>query len=73
MNEIRELTEMEVEAVSGGLTGGSSFSSLFPSIAVAPQIITQINAPTQIAASVFGPATNVINGGLANLGFQSAA
>jgi hypothetical protein len=73
MDEIRELTEMEVEAVSGG----SSLSSLVPSITVdtpvAVQIGTQIIAPTQTAVSVFGNAGNQINGGLTNLGLQSVA
>ena len=66
MNEIRELTEMEVEAVSGG----SSLSSLLPSITVDPQIITQLNLPTQVAVSAFGNAGNLI-GGLTNVGSQS--
>jgi hypothetical protein len=71
MNEIRELTEVEVEAVSGG----SSFSSLLPSITVnAPvdvQIGTQVIAATQTAVSAFGNAGNQINGGLTNLDLQS--
>jgi hypothetical protein len=62
---IRELTEMEVEAVSGGDFVGP--------ITVAPQVITQINAPVQAAVAVGGDAVNLINGGLANLGFQSVA
>jgi hypothetical protein len=73
MNEIRELTEMEVEAVSGG----SSFSSLLPSITVNTpvdvQIGTQVIAATQTAVSAFGNAGNQINGGLTNLGLQSVA
>ena len=68
MNEIRELTEMEVEAVSGG----SSLSSLIPSITVNTQIGTQIIAPVQTAVSAFGSAENLL-GGATNLGLQSAA
>jgi hypothetical protein len=65
MNEIRELTEMEVEAVSGG--------SSFITVETPVQISTQINAPVQTAVAVGGDAVNLINGGLTNLGFQSVA
>ena len=65
MNAIRELTEMEVEAVSGG--------NSFINIEAPVQISTQINAPVQAAVALGGDAVNLINGGLTNLGFQSVA
>jgi hypothetical protein len=65
MNEIRELTEMEVEAVSGG--------NSFINVVTPVQISTQINAPVQTAVALGGDAVNLINGGLTNLGFQSVA
>ena len=65
MNEIRELTEMEVEAVSGG-------SPLVGPITVdAPvQVINQLNIPVLTSVSIGGNAESVINGGLTNLGGQ---
>jgi hypothetical protein len=66
MTEIRELTEMEVEAVSGG-------SPLVGPITVAPQISTQLNLLVPTAVSVGGDAVNLIPGGQTNLGFQSVA
>lgn len=65
MNEIRELTEMEVEAVSGG--------SSFINVVTPVQISTQINAPVQTAVALGGDAVNLINGGLNNFGFQAVA
>ena len=72
MSQIRELTEMEVEAVSGG--------SSFINIATPIQISTQINAPVQTAVALGGDAVNLINewskqlrfpsGGLTSFGFQ---
>jgi hypothetical protein len=46
MNEIRELTDMEVEAVSGG--------NSFINIETPVQISTQINAPVQTAGGCPG-------------------
>jgi hypothetical protein len=67
MNEIRELTEMEVEAVSGG-------SPLIGPITVETpvQISTEINAPVQTAVALGGNAVNLING-LTNFTSQSVA
>jgi hypothetical protein len=62
---IRELTDMEVEAVSGG--------DFIGPITVAPQVLTQLNIPIQTAVSVGGDAVNLINGNLTNSGFQSVA
>jgi hypothetical protein len=62
---IRELTEMEVEAVSGG---GSLVGPI--NVETPVQIITQINAPVQTAVAIGGNAENLINGGLTNSGFQ---
>jgi len=64
MNEIRELTEMEVEAVSGG----SPLVNI--PITVAPQISTQLNIPVLNSVSIGGNAENLINGSLANSGSQ---
>jgi hypothetical protein len=63
MNEIRELTEMEVEAVSGG-DGG-------PLINLPITIQNNFAVPTAVAIGVGGPASagNLI-GGLTNFGFQ---
>jgi hypothetical protein len=60
---IRELTDMEVEAVSGG--------DFIGPITVNPQVITQLNIPIQTAVAVGGDAVNLINGNLTNAGFQS--
>jgi hypothetical protein len=65
MNEFRELTEMEVEAVSGG--------SPFINVVTPVQISTQINAPVQTAVALGGDAVNLINGGLNNFAFQAVA
>jgi hypothetical protein len=65
MNEIRELTEMEVEAVSGG-------SPLVGPITIeAPVAVsTLLNIPVQTAVSIGGDAQNLINGGLTNSSLQ---
>jgi len=67
MNEIRELTDMEVEAVSGGspLAGGG------PLINLPITIQNNFAVPTAVAIGVGGPANagNLI-GGLTNFGFQ---
>jgi|KBSMisStandDraft_5_1062788.scaffolds.fasta_scaffold5386588_1 hypothetical protein len=63
MTEIRELTEMEVDAVSGG--------SPLVNLTVAPQISTQLNLLVPTAVSVGGDAMNLIPGGQTNLGSQS--
>jgi hypothetical protein len=63
MNEIRELTEMEVEAVSGG---GPLFNL--------GDIIVQNNiaVPTAVAVSVGGDATGAnVLGSLKNLAFHA--
>jgi hypothetical protein len=61
MNEIRELTEKEVEAVSGGS----------PLINLPITIQNNFAVPTAVAIGVGGPANagNLI-GGLTNFGFQ---
>ena len=61
MNEIRERTEMEVEAVSGGS----------PLINLPITIQNNFAVPTAVAIGVGGPANagNLI-GGLTNFGFQ---
>jgi hypothetical protein len=63
MNEIRELTETEIEAVSGG--GGS------PLVNLPITIQNNFAVPTAVAIGVGGPASagNLI-GGLTNFGFQ---
>jgi hypothetical protein len=62
MNEIRELTETEIEAVSGG--GG-------PLVNLPITIQNNFAVPTAVAIGVGGPASagNLI-GGLTNFGFQ---
>jgi hypothetical protein len=57
MNEIRELTEMDLKAVSGG--------GLIPSITTDTQII--VAAPTTLAISVGGDATAFSQLGLKNI------
>jgi hypothetical protein len=61
MNEIRELTDMEVEAVSGGS----------PLINLPITIQNNFAVPTAVAIGVGGPANagNLI-GGLTNFAFQ---
>jgi hypothetical protein len=61
MNEIRELTDTEVEAVSGGS----------PLINLPITIQNNFAVPTAVAIGVGGPANagNLI-GGLTNFGFQ---
>jgi hypothetical protein len=63
MNEIRELTETEIEAVSGG--GGG------PLVNLPITIQNNFAVPTAVAIGVGGPASagNLI-GGLTNFGFQ---
>ncbi|MGY4625456.1 hypothetical protein [Bradyrhizobium sp. USDA 4486] len=58
MNEVRELVDMELEAVSGG--GLFDVSNLSGNIVVQPQIATQVGVAVG-GFSVFG------NGGNANL------
>jgi len=68
MNEIRELTEMDAEAVSGGR------HSLIGDIIVQPIIETNIAVPTAIAIGIGGSAlAGAITGGQKNKaldGFQ---
>jgi hypothetical protein len=64
MNEIRELTEMEVEAVSGGA---------LVNVPISIQNSVQNNIPVQTAvATSIGGDANAGNGigGLTNFGFQ---
>jgi hypothetical protein len=62
MNEIRELTEMDAEAVSGG-----HHHSLIGDIIVRPIIETNIAVPTAIAIGLGGGAiAGAITGGQKN-------
>jgi hypothetical protein len=72
MNKIRELTEMEAEAVSGGRHHGSLSGGININVG-GPVIETNISVPTAVAISVGGNAlAKAITSGQTNkaIGFQ---